>query len=88
MHINADARIIGLTDWRIPTAMDIPDEIVPIIVEVPQPDRPFGACGVGEHPMLPAAPMIANAVEDALGIRITSMPITGEKIALRMVKQK
>ncbi|MCK9212694.1 MAG: hypothetical protein M0P61_17840 [Ignavibacteriaceae bacterium] len=37
---------------------------------------------MGEHTMIPAAPIIANAVEDALGIRIKSMPITAEKIAL------
>ena len=65
----------NFTDYKIPTAKDIPDEIVPIIVEVPQPDGPFGARGVGEHTMIPAAPMVANAVQDALGIRIKSMPI-------------
>jgi carbon-monoxide dehydrogenase large subunit len=78
----------NFTDYKIPTAMDIPDEIVPIMVEVPQPDGPFGARGVGEHTMIPAAPMIANAVEDALGIRITSMPITAEKVALKILEEK
>ncbi len=77
----------NFTDYKIPTAMDVPDEIVPIIVEVPQPDGPFGARGVGEHTMLPAAPMIANAVEDALGIRIKSMPITAEKVAMAVLHQ-
>jgi carbon-monoxide dehydrogenase large subunit len=72
----------NFTDYKIPTAMDIPDEIIPLIVEVPQPDGPFGARGVGEHTMIPIAPIVANAVEDALGIRIKSMPITTEKIAL------
>jgi len=72
----------NFTDYKIPTAKDVPDEIVPIIVEVPQPDGPFGARGVGEHTMIPAAPMVANAVQDALGIRIKSMPITKEKVAL------
>ncbi len=74
----------NFTDYKIPTSLDIPDEIIPIIVEVPQPDGPFGARGVGEHTMIPAAPMIANAVEDALAIRITSMPITSEKVALTL----
>ncbi len=69
------------TDYKIPTAFDIPDEIIPIIVEVPQPDGPFGARGVGEHTMIGAAPAIANAVYNALGVRITSMPITQEKVA-------
>jgi CO/xanthine dehydrogenase Mo-binding subunit len=49
---------------------------------VPQPDGPFGARGIGEHTMIPIAPIVANAVEDAIGIRIKSMPITAEKIAL------
>jgi len=77
----------NFTDYKIPTAMDVPDEIVPIIVEVPQPDGPYGARGIGEHTMLPAAPMIANAVEDALGIRIKTMPITAEKVAMAMLEK-
>jgi len=72
----------NFTDYKIPTSMDIPDEVVPIIVEVPQPDGPYGARGIGEHTMIPVAPMVANAIEDALGIRIKSMPITAEKVAL------
>lgn len=75
----------NFTDYKIPTSMDVPDEIVPIIVEVPQPDGPYGARGIGEHTMLPAAPMIANAIDDALGIRIQSMPITAEKVALAIL---
>jgi carbon-monoxide dehydrogenase large subunit len=84
MRFNNKGKLINpnFTDYKIPTSMDIPDEIVPIIIEVPQPDGPSGARGVGEHTMIPCAPMIANAVDDALGIRIKSMPITAEKIAL------
>jgi CO/xanthine dehydrogenase Mo-binding subunit len=74
----------NFTDYKIPTALDIPDEIVPIIVEVAQPDGPYGARGVGEHTMIPVAPLIANAVEDAAGVRITSMPITAEKLFLTL----
>lgn len=76
----------NLGDYKIPTALDIPRTVVPIIVEVPQPDGPFGARGAGEHPTIPAAPMIANAVRDALGVRIKSAPITAEKIALTMLE--
>jgi carbon-monoxide dehydrogenase large subunit len=42
---------------------------------------------MGEHPMIPVAPMIANAIEDALSIRMTSMPITAEKLCLEMIKR-
>lgn len=88
MRFDEKGRLLNpnFTDYKIPTSMDIPDEIVPIIIEVPQPDGPFGARGVGEHTMLPAAPMVANAIEDALGIRLKSMPLTAEKVALEFKK--
>ena len=72
----------NFTDYKIPTALDCPDEIVPIILETPQPDGPFGARGVGEHTMIASAPMMADAIEDALGVRLKSMPLTSEKVAL------
>ncbi|MBF0206792.1 MAG: xanthine dehydrogenase family protein molybdopterin-binding subunit [Oligoflexia bacterium] len=82
MHFDESGRQLNanFTDYKIPTTLDIPEEIVAIIVESAQKDGPFGARGMGEHTMIPAAPIIANAVEDALGIRIRSMPITAEKI--------
>jgi CO/xanthine dehydrogenase Mo-binding subunit len=89
MRFNDKGKLINanFTDYKIPTSMDIPNEIVPIIIEIPQCDGPFGARGVGEHTMIPCAPMIANAIEDALGIRIRSMPITAEKIAIAVVQK-
>ncbi|HCM40009.1 MAG: dehydrogenase [Bdellovibrionales bacterium GWC1_52_8] len=86
MRFDSKGKLLNanFTDYKIPTAMDVPDEIVSIFVEHEQPDGPFGARGVGEHTMIPAAPIIANAIEDALGIRIKSMPITAEKIALAL----
>jgi len=74
----------NFTDYKIPTAKDTPVEIVPIIIEVAQPDGPFGARGVGEHTMIPTAPIIANAVEDAVGVRIKTMPVTAEKVLLAL----
>jgi carbon-monoxide dehydrogenase large subunit len=74
----------NFTDYKIPTSMDVPEEIVPIIVEVAQPDGPFGARGAAEHTMIPAAAMVANAVEDAVGRRMKTMPITAEKVALEL----
>ncbi len=70
----------NFTDYRIATAVDAPLETENIIVEVPQDDGPFGARGVGEHPMVPTAPAIANAVFDAAGVRIDSMPLTSQKV--------
>ncbi len=89
MRFDKKGRMLNpnFTDYKIPTAKDIPIELIPIIVETAQDDGPFGARGVGEHTMIPAAPMVGNAVEDAFGVRIKSMPITSEKIAL-MLKEK
>ncbi len=89
MRYDEKGRLLNanFTDYKIPTSLEVPEEIIPIIVEVPQPDGPFGARGIGEHTMLPAAPMIANAVEDALGIRIRSMPITAEKVILTLLQK-
>ena len=70
----------NFTDYRIATAVDAPLETENIIIEVPQDDGPFGARGVGEHPMVPTAPAIANAVFDAAGVRIDSMPLTSQKV--------
>ncbi len=88
MRFDESGRLLNpnFTDYKIPTSLDTPAEVIPIIIEVPQPDGPFGARGVGEHTMIPAAPMVANAVADATGLRITSMPITAEKVALSLLE--
>ncbi len=90
MRFNDDGRLLNpnFTDYKIPTALDLWDEMDCIIVETPQPDGPFGARGMGEHTMIPSAPMVANAIHDATGIRIKSMPVTAEKVALAMEKAK
>lgn len=89
MRFDDKGRLLNpnFTDYKIPTALDVPEQVIPIIVEVAQPDGPFGARGMGEHTMIPAAPMIANAIEDALGVRIRSMPITAEKVAMAVNKK-
>ena len=90
MRYDEKGRLLNpnFSDYKIPTAMDMPEQVVPIIVEVPQPDGPFGARGVGEHTMIPCAPLIANAVADALGVRLKSMPVTKEKVALAYAAKK
>ena len=90
MRFDEKGRLMNanFTDYKIPTALDVPEEIVPIIIETPQPDGPFGARGVGEHTMIPVAPMIGNAVKNALGVRVKSMPITAEKIVMALKDKK
>jgi CO/xanthine dehydrogenase Mo-binding subunit len=74
----------SLLDYRKLTAADLP-AIETIIVEKPSPSGPFGARGVGEPPIVPAPAAIANAVEDATGVRITTAPLTPERIALALL---
>lgn len=68
-----------LADYKLATMMDIP-EIVPLIVESTHEEGPFGAKGVAEPAVAPTAPAIANAIYEAVGIRIKDLPITPEKI--------
>lgn len=73
-------------DYKMPTALDIP-EIVPIIVEAPHKDGPYGAKGIGEMTLVPTAPAIANAIYDAIGVRIKDLPITQEKLLRAILKK-
>jgi CO/xanthine dehydrogenase Mo-binding subunit len=76
-----------LANYLLPTAGDTP-EIVPIIVEHPYPNGPFGAKGVGEPGALPTAAAVANAVYDAVGVRITELPITAERVWEALEEQR
>ena len=72
--------------YKIPSSLDVPD-IVPLIVECAHPDGPHGAKGMGETNNVPAPPAIANAIDDAVGIRIKELPLTPHKI-LEALKKK
>ena len=65
--------------YIIPTAMDVP-EIVPIIVEHPFRYGPYGAKGIGEPPLIAVAPAIANAVANAVGLRVRNLPVSPENL--------
>jgi len=66
-------------DYKMLTAMDV-IPIEPVIVEPGDEDGPYGAKGVGEPGLVPTAPAIANAIYDAIGVRIRDLPITPEKV--------
>jgi CO/xanthine dehydrogenase Mo-binding subunit len=76
----------SFVDYRIATTVDLPRETQSFIVEVPQDDGPWGARGIGEHSMVPSLPAIANAIYDAIGIRLDP-PFTAEKIFLALQKK-
>jgi len=76
----------NFADYALPTALDMPP-IDPIIVETVDPEGPFGAKGMAEPANNPTAPAIANAVYDAVGVRIKDLPITAEKV-LKALKEK
>jgi CO/xanthine dehydrogenase Mo-binding subunit len=82
---------INLTDTlykcRIPTADQTP-EITCVIVEVPHPFGPEGAKGFAEAPSLATAPAIANAIYDALGVRLTSLPANKERVLQALQNHK
>ena len=75
--------------YRVPRSIGIP-KMNSILIETNDPEGPFGAKGMGEASLLPTSAAIANAVEDAIGVRIWDLPITPEKIiaALRKIEMK
>ena len=78
----------NFVDYVLPSLGDMPPSIEPILVEVPHLEGPFGAKGIGETALIPVAPAIANAVFDAVGVRIRDLPIKAEKIFLALEEAK
>jgi CO/xanthine dehydrogenase Mo-binding subunit len=74
----------NLVDYVLPSLGDMPAVIDPIAIEIPDRNGPFGAKGIGESGLIPVAPAIANAVFDAVGVRIKDLPIKAEKIYLAL----
>ena len=69
----------SMLEYKSPTSLDMP-EVDTELIEIPDPAGPFGAKEVGQGPLLPIMPAVANAVYDAVGVRIDEVPITPEKI--------
>ena len=66
-------------DYRMPTSLDLP-MIDTVIVEVPNDGHPFGVRGAGEVPLVPPMAAIANAIYDAVGVRLQELPMTPAKV--------
>jgi xanthine dehydrogenase molybdenum-binding subunit len=74
-------------DYRIFYINDTP-RMKPVMIESGDPDGPYGAKGLGEPGMVPTAAAIANAIYDAVGVRIKSLPITPEKILMALKEKR
>ncbi|UCD41724.1 MAG: xanthine dehydrogenase family protein molybdopterin-binding subunit [Chloroflexota bacterium] len=83
---NVDHMPTGFSEYLLPGPMELP-EVDSVVLEFPSVDGPFGVKGVGEMTANSPIPAIANAITDAIGVRITDIPITPEKI-LRALEEK
>lgn len=83
MELKPVGWVDNFTEYLIPTTKDMPPHFENIILEIPEESGPFGAKGIGEVTVPPTAPAIANAVYDAIGVRVKSLPLTPEKLIFR-----
>jgi len=74
-------------DYRMPTTLDLPP-IDTVLVEVPNPGHPYGVRGVGEVPIVPPPAALANAIHNAVGVRLTELPMTPARIVAALQAQK
>jgi xanthine dehydrogenase molybdenum-binding subunit len=82
-----DMRNSTYLDYRIPTCYDVP-MIDTIIVEVPDPQHPYGVRGVGEVPICPPPAAVANAIYDAIGVRMHQLPMSPPRLLAEILKKK
>ena len=77
-----DGRVLTdqLSTYLIPTIWDIPEKVETVIVQIPDPNGPWGARGLGELPFLPVAPAIGAAIHDATGAWVDEFPFTPERV--------
>lgn len=68
--------------YLLPTVLDMPTEVVPIILELADPNGPYGARGVAEMPLVPFTPAVASAIHDATGVWLTEQPMTPERVLM------
>ncbi len=73
--------------YLLPTSMDMPPEVFPVLLELADPNGPFGARGVAEMPLVPFAAAVAAAIHDAVGVWVCEQPMTPERV-LRALREK
>jgi CO/xanthine dehydrogenase Mo-binding subunit len=84
--IEKDGRVLTplLSNYLIPTVLDVPDEVDSVILEYPDPNGPYGARGMGEMPYLPFAGAVTAAVKEATGVWFDDFPLTAERVFMGM----
>jgi len=83
---NVVHKIPSLLEYKSPTTLEMCD-VITYLIEDPDPNGPYGAKEVGQGPLLPVMPAVANAVYDAVGVRVDEIPVTPEKV-LKALKKK
>lgn len=76
-----------LSTYLIPTVLDIPDQVQPVVLECAEPNGPWGARGMGEMPYLPMAPAVIAAVKDATGKWFDDFPLTPERVYFGLLEE-
>ncbi len=74
----------SFVDFKLPTAKDIPAEMVQLFVETPHPQGPYGARGLAEHPMVSVPSAVGNAVANATGVEFFELPLDPERVFLTL----
>jgi CO/xanthine dehydrogenase Mo-binding subunit len=89
MEFDAEGQLrnASLAEYKIPGFLDVPPSIVNEAVAAVQHSGPFGAKGVGETATFGVSPAIANAIHDAVGVRLTSLPLNAEAVYMAMQKK-
>jgi CO/xanthine dehydrogenase Mo-binding subunit len=84
----SDGQVVNasLADYKIPGMLDVPCDLTSAMVEVPHAHGPFGAKGIGETGIFSPSPAIANALYDAVGVVVTDLPLTPERV-LRAIRE-
>jgi CO/xanthine dehydrogenase Mo-binding subunit len=78
----------SLANYKIPGILDLPDRMENEIVDAHQESGPYGAKGVGETATFGVSPAITNAIHDALGVRLTALPVTSESVYQAIVRAR
>ena len=78
----------SFVDLKIPTARDLPRRASAHFLETPQLDGPYGARGIGEHPMVSVPSAIGNALFDAVGVQLHELPLTPERVFLAIKRAR